>query len=166
MNKEKAIKVFEEIRDIPYRIPLTAIEVDHSCSGKHMLLKKELERLGYTVRHRVCSFRWSSVDLPIEVTRVPHEDASTHSYLEFKKDDIWIPVDATWDQAISSVLSSNSWDGESATPIAVKANVFFSPEESEQIMTQISEKEVESDLEINGQFYAAFNDWLAEVRSH
>ena len=128
------------------------------------MLNTELERLGYTVRHRVCTFKWSSMDLPTEVLRASHNDLSTHSFLEIKKNDTWIPIDATWDQAISSVLNYNNWDGESETPLAVRADDVFSPEESEQIMTTSSMEETESDLSANGQFYAAFNDWLSKVR--
>jgi hypothetical protein len=162
---DQALQAFNAIRDIPYRIPITPSEVDRCCSGKHILLKSELEKLGYTVRHRVCSFNWSSIDLPDQVRSVPHQDSSMHSFLEIQKEGQWIPVDATWDEAISSVLPSNTWDGKSETPVAVRIDQVFSPEESENIMTGPSGQETEHDLEVNGLFYAAFNEWLAKVRT-
>ena len=164
MNKEAGIKVFKRIRDIPYRIPLNLSELDQCCSGKHIELKAELEKAGYTVRHRVCTFRWSSLDLPETLCKLPHQDTSTHSYLEILVGLEWITVDATWDTRISSILPRNTWDGSSKTPIAVAVEDIFSPEESEKIMTQGSNEETLADLRINGEFYNGFNEWLEEVR--
>jgi len=55
------INAFEQIRDIPYRIPMSLDEVDYCCSGKALLLKNKLESLGFQVRYRVCRFRWSEM---------------------------------------------------------------------------------------------------------
>src|SRR3989344_9376662 len=120
MNKELAAKSFLEIRDIPYRIPLAVGERDDCCSGKATHLKESLEKLGYTVRFRVCTFRWSSIDLPVNVAETPHKDLSTHSYLEVLINDSWRVVDPTWDKQSAKVFHINEWDGETATEIAVK----------------------------------------------
>ena len=98
------IKTFEAVRDIPYRIPLTLDEEDNCCSGKHKLLKSMLVEQGYEVRYRVCSFLWSSVDLPEKIKAISHDDNCTHVWLEVLINNNWITVDATWDEGLKKCL--------------------------------------------------------------
>lgn len=162
----RAEENFLAIRDIPYSIPLAYGAVDHCCSGKNKMLKNSLEELGYTVRWRVCSFRWSDIDLPEKVKSVRHDNDSTHAYLEFEKDSEWRTVDATWDKGIGKIFPVEEWSGTSSTGIAVKPVETFSPEKSEEIMRDDSQQTIESDLAVNGNFYQAFNEWLVELRSY
>lgn len=155
---------FLAIRDIPYSIPLAYGEVDHCCSGKNKMLKEALEALGYQVRWRVCTFRWSSIELPEEVTAASHDDNSTHAYLEFLVENEWRAVDATWDKGLEPIFSIEEWDGVSATGVAVKPVEVYSPEKSQEIMNDDSKETIELDLAINEKFYKAFNTWLEEVR--
>ncbi len=160
-SKEK----FQSIRDIPYTIPLAYGETDHCCSGKNKKLLEYLASEGYEVRFRVCSFRWSDMSfLPDKVVTVPHEDESTHAYLEFKQGDEWRVVDATWDKGIGKYFTIEEWDGEASTGIAVKPIEIYSPEKSLEIMQDDSQETLEQDLVINGAFYKAFNTWLEELR--
>lgn len=165
MDKELAVKYFLEVRDIPYRIPLAEGESDDCCSGKSIQLKDSLEKLGYTVRFRVCTFGWSSINLPVNVGEVPHKDLSTHSYLEVLINDSWRVVDPTWDRQIAKAFHINEWDGESATEIAVKPLEIISVEKSNVIMTSGESAVDDKDLKINGKFYEAFNIWLENLRS-
>lgn len=50
------ISTFNQIRDIPYNIPVSLKEEDCCCSGKNKILKKTLEKEGYKVRYHICSF--------------------------------------------------------------------------------------------------------------
>lgn len=165
MKTELAIKRFLEVRDIPYRIPLAEGERDDCCSGKAILLKAALEKVGYTVRFRVCTFRWSSISLPANVSEISHKDLSTHSYLELLVNDQWVVVDPTWDKQIAKCFHVNEWDGESATEIAVKPVEIISVEKSNVIMTSGEGAVDKKDLEINGKFYEAFNNWLESLRT-
>ena len=61
------IKKINEIRDIPYKIPLSIHEKSQNCCGKHIELKKYFEKHWLEVRYRVCSFLWSSIHLPEKV---------------------------------------------------------------------------------------------------
>jgi len=158
------LKAFNNIRDIPYRIPLTLGEKDDCCSGKHKLLRDLLIKQGFEVRYRVCSFLWSSIDLPEKVSNVPHDDNSTHVYLEVLIDDKWTIVDATWDSGIKNILKVNKWNGKSNTKIAVEPTKIFSPQKSASIMHNEIEEDILNDLKINGEFYKAFNNWLNEQR--
>lgn len=164
MNKKLAIEKFEQVRDIPYRIPLSASERDDCCSGKHILLLEGLTTLGYNCRYRVCTFKWSDLDLPRELLDIPHENSSTHVYLEVLIKGEWKVVDATWDSPLSKILTVNTWDGETDTQIAVPAIDIYSVEKSNEIMA--TDDNDEDDLRKNGKFYQGFNEWLESYRVH
>ncbi|PIR04044.1 MAG: hypothetical protein COV59_02560 [Candidatus Magasanikbacteria bacterium CG11_big_fil_rev_8_21_14_0_20_39_34] len=161
MNTREA---FQKVRDIHYSIPLNAAEEDNCCSGKHKKLKKLFAQMGIDSRYRVCTFRWSDLHLPDTLASIPHEDDSTHVYLEVSIHEKWIKVDATWDPGVDSVLPVNDWDGVSDTQVAVKALEVLSPEKSNEIMESESEEDMKMDLEKNGKFYNAFNEWLEQMR--
>ena len=80
---------FQKVRDIPYRIPLSIQEVDNSCSGKAERLFHILKDAGYEVHYRMCTFRWSDLNIPPNVSSIPHENESTHTYLEVKTGNGW-----------------------------------------------------------------------------
>lgn len=167
MNIKKAKNEFKRIRDIPYRIPLLLSENDCCCVGKHILLKKELEKLGYEARYRVCTFKWSDFNLPEKLQNIPHENDCSHLYLEFKNDNKWCTLDATWDQKLSPALQVDNWDGETGTDILVPALEILSVEKSNEIVTEYYAKDVfNKDIETSGDFYSAFNDWLESLRNN
>jgi hypothetical protein len=159
------IKEFQKVRDIPYRIPLSPEESDECCSGKADMLFKTFKQNGYDVRYRLCTFRWSSIDLPKEIQDTPHDDDSSHTYLEIKIDGQWKIVDATWDKGLEGLFIVNEWDGKSDTKIAVQCIKCLSPEENLEYIEHMSTPEaIISDLNVNGEFYKAFNEWLKEYR--
>lgn len=158
------IEVFKAVRDMPYRIPLTLGEDDFCCSGKHKILKDLLGERGFEARYRVCSFLWSSVNLPSKVSDIPHDDVSSHAWLEVSIDGEWVTVDATWDIGIKNIFYVNEWDGKSNMETAVKPLEIFTPRKSAYIMNSENDEAILSDLKINGEFYKAFNNWLAENR--
>lgn len=159
------ISLFNSIRDIPYRIPLKWDEQDNCCSGKHEKLFNLLTENGYEVRYRVCVFLWSSLNLPQELKKITHEDDCTHTYLEIKIDGNWKTLDATWDNSLSGFFHINQWDGKSNTEIALKPIKIFTPKKSLEIVNNQNEEVIKKDLQINGEFYKAFNDWLEQKRN-
>jgi len=159
-------KAFLEIRDIPYNIPLSYGAEDRCCTGKHKKLLEILKNDGYDVRWRVCTFKWSDMFLPEKVLEISHDDKSTHAYLEVSIGEEWKKVDATWDKPLTSIFPVNEWDGVSDTAIAVPYITIYSPDEdTSTIMSNETREVIESDLKINGKFYEAFNQYLAEIRS-
>ena len=158
------ISIFNSVRDIPYRIPLKWDEEDTCCTGKCKKLLKLLKEKGYEVRYRVCCFLWSSLNLSSELAKIPHDDKSTHAYLEIKIDDGWKILDATWDNKLETIFDVNEWDGKSNTEIAVKSTKIFTPQKSLEIMNNQDEEVTNKDLEINGKFYKGFNEWLDKNR--
>ena len=164
MQKE-IIQLFTQIRDIPYRIPLSKKEADDCCNGKAIRLKKALEEIGYECRYRVCEFRWSDLDLPKELLEIPHQDLSTHVYLEVNIDDKWVNVDPSWDSELKAILPVNDWDGKSDTIIAVKPLKLYSLEESAEIMAESEKGQgLEGELGVSGEFFKAFNEYLENNR--
>ncbi len=158
------ISTFESIRDIPYRILLKWGEEDDCCSGKHEKIFNLLKKKGYGVRYRVCVFLWSSLNLPPELEKIPHDDDCTHTYLEIKIGDDWKILDATWDKKLKNLFHINEWDGKSDTKIAVKSTKIFTPQKSLDIVNNQNEEIINKDLEINGEFYNGFNEWLDKNR--
>ena len=158
------ISAFTSVRDMPYRIPLDLVEKDACCSGKHKILKDLFTEQGLDVRYRACSFLWNSVDLPSDVSSVPHDNLSSHVWLEVMMNGEWVTVDATWDIGIKNIFRVNEWDGKSSTETAVKPLEIFTPQKSIDIMNSESNEEVLNDLKINREFYRAFNNWLAKSR--
>jgi hypothetical protein len=158
------ISTFNSIRDIPYWIPLKWGEEDNCCSGKHEKLFNLLTKNGYNVRYRVCVFLWSSLNLPPELTNIPHDDDCTHTYLEIKIDRNWKVLDATWDNKLKGLFHVNEWDGKSDTEIAMKPIKTFTLQKSLRIVNNQNEEVINKDLQINREFYKAFNNWLDKNR--
>ena len=157
MDKDKLIRAFENIRDIPFRIPLKFGEPDNCCSGKAVRLQKFFESEGLEARYRVVGFKWSKLNLPEEVVQVPHPDDCTHVYVEVKLGDRWVNVDPTWDKIIGSVLPVAEWEGAADTILAVPVERYYSDAESERLMVP-DEVEFDKDIEINGEFYEKINE--------
>ncbi len=155
--------LFRTVRDIPYRIPLTSTQADYSCNGKTSLLKMVLEYKRVDVRPRFCEFRWSDMEhLPDDVRDVHHEEECGHVYLEVKIGSRWYVVDPTWDQRVHRVLPVNEWTGETKNmKIAVPPRRIYSPKDSLDVFLEEDTKP-EEDPDVP--FYAAFNEWLEEVR--
>lgn len=166
---EKQIsEIFNKVRDIPYYIPITLKEDDFCCSGKSLLLKKELDKIGIESRFSVGWFYWSSMDLPISLMNIPHDEDCTHTWVEIYLNNKWIKLDPSWDSKLSSILPIAQFDGENDTVLAVKIEEYFSPEKSKEIVANQEKegsKEIIEDLERNRNFYKAFNEYLESIRN-
>ncbi|MGC9310993.1 MAG: hypothetical protein ACP5E4_04710 [Candidatus Aenigmatarchaeota archaeon] len=107
---------------------------------------------------------WSSLNLPPDLEKIPHNEDCTHSYLEINLGDGWKILDATWDGGLKGIFHVNEWDGRSDTEIAVKQIKIFNPQRSLEIVNDQGEEAIKKDLAINGEFYMVFNGWLEAVR--
>jgi len=76
LDRTYIVKKFKEIRDIPYRIPLSLDEPDNCCSGKSERLFKIFTNAGYQARFRICTCLWSDLSLPAEVKEVPQYEGT------------------------------------------------------------------------------------------
>lgn len=164
---DEIIKCFKQIRDIPYRIPLTLDEEDFCCSGKSALLLKELEKLGIEARYAVGWFNWADMNLPKFLLEIPHDADCTHTWVEAKINNEWIKLDPSWDIGLKNIFSIAEFDGKNDTVIACPVKEIFSPEKSAAIMRDSMANVngvIAKDLERNGKFYEALNKYLAESR--
>lgn len=158
-------QTFQSIRDLPYHIPLSPDEPDYCCNGKVRMLKQALDAAGYTTRYRVCDFVWSDLPLDPEVLAIPHDNQSTHVYLEVRHGKDWLNVDPTWDAGLHMIFPTTVWDGTTSTSIAVTPLHLYSDTESLQIMEHEDDGAAANDIRNNRAFYAALNAWLQTVRS-
>jgi len=158
-NIKKAVEKFYEIRNMHYHIALSDQEENIQCETKNRALAEELAKLGYKTRERIGLFRWSEVDLPVEIKDLPHDDESSHLYLEVipPNGEKWISVDCTWNPELGEAnFPISEWDGRSPTPIALKCYNVIPVENNEKYLNSI---DYDEDLKINYQIYNAFNKY-------
>ena len=157
---------FKFVRDIPFKLPLSADEPAYSCSFKHVVLGTLLASLGLKVRFGLCRFLFNDLNLPESLKKIPHIDNTPHFYLEVynMEQARWMIVDATWDKGLDSKLPISEWDGRSDTILAVKPIEILKPIETpaefDQLRPQLAQQ-----IKINGKFYEAFNKWVKSIRT-
>jgi hypothetical protein len=169
MKINNLIEIFNQIRDIPYRIPLALDETEGeyggSCLYKVELLKNLLESEGLECRYRICTFLWSQLNIPEEVMKAEHNDNAEHVWLEVLINNKWIILDPTWDIGLTRIFSINSWDGISDTKPAVKPSEIFDVDTSAAMMKfDDYEGELVKDLAVNGEFYKELNNYFEKIR--
>jgi hypothetical protein len=160
------ISYFTFVRDIPFRIPLSVHEPDHSCIGKHVVLKTLLSSQGFKVRYALCRWLWSSLDIPESLKKIPHEDRGVHVYLEVYNNEQarWMTVDATWDKGLASKLPVSQWDGRSNTTIGVKPVESLKPIEIQEEFDKL-EPRIQQAIKVNSKFFEALNKWVESIRT-
>ena len=112
------IKIFESIRDIPYRIGCQ--ENDTSCRAKSKILGDLLTRTGLKCQAVRGVSQWSELGLPKDILGLIKRPIFNHFFVrvyipENKK---WVNVDATWDPGLKTNFTISQWDGLSDTPLA------------------------------------------------
>ena len=132
MENRDIVKEFKKIRDIPFRIALSPRESADDCLGKAERLFKVFKKYRFEVRYRVCMIKWSTLNFPKEVTKMPHDDNCSHTYLEVKTNGKWKIIDATWDKGLKNLFPINEWGGKSDNKVAIPCFKILSPEESSE----------------------------------
>ena len=163
MEDGREAVAFERARDIPYHLALFEDEPNHSCVGKHQQLKDELEKMGYGVRWVEAAFRWSELPLPQVILALPHDDDTTHAYLEVQVNDEWLTIDCTWDKGLAAVLPVNEWGNLGNMKIAVPV-LRRIPEAEMWINRETSDQDTADELHRNREFFSAINEWLDQNR--
>lgn len=158
------ISIFNSIRDIPFRIPLSLEDKSIDCLTKHKMLFDALTNAGHKARFRICSFLWSDQKIPKEILAIPHDDKCEHLYLEISLNNEWITLDATWDQKLKNIMPTSEWDGKTNTKLAVTPIEIYPPDEGREVVHSASEEAFLEDIRKSGKFYEALNNWLEENR--
>lgn len=114
-------KLFESIRDIPYRIDV--VGKDATCLAKNKLLGELLSRIGLKCRIIKAQSYWKDTPyIPSNLlSLVPHAKFS-HVFLEvfIPETKKWVQIDATWDAKLAPTLPIAEWDGIHSTILACK----------------------------------------------
>ena len=174
MIRMDAVEYFEFVRDVPFRMALSAGDPDHSCFRKAKVLKPLLESVGLKARFGLFRFSWNDLNLAESVKAIPHVDV-VHVCLEVysKEQARWVVVDPTWDKGLASELPVAEWDGKSDTAIAVKPTKRLDPIESQEELDKFFdvpalqewlELPMDSPSKGNGRFYQALNEWAEGIR--
>ena len=168
MDPKERIRIFNTIRDIPYRIPLSLEEIkenDSSCIGKSKLLYDRFSEF-YPVRYRLYQFFWSQMDLPADIAEKINDDEGHHCVLEIKINSNWITLDPSWDEPLNSLLNINYWNGISDTAVSVYYTQKMSVKDSQKKFANEftdSHKRLHDDI-VNYEFYDELNTIFEQIR--
>ncbi len=171
-SKEGRIKIFENIRDIPYVLIPELIDPEKgpvgilirkmgSCSPKHFLMGAMFQKLEIPIKYVTYPFNWNDqdIDYPAKIRKLADAmpigyHLACRAYINGK----WILVDATWDIPLSKAgfPVNESWDGISNTLNAVK------PLEG---IVHRNAKKSDEEKSLSNRFYSILNKWLEELRT-
>jgi hypothetical protein len=157
MDKKEAVKRFNEIRDIPYHISVEG-EKGSDCLDKATMLVPKLRELGYQADSAIGLFRWSSLNLTLDLTEVDHDDFCSHMFVQILNDKGEICfIDPTWNPELGKAgFDITEWDGSSSTNLAVPCYRILSLGESEEYLAKLDNND---DMAKSKNFYKAFNEY-------
>jgi len=136
--EREAVRVFERVRDIPFgqmgsRDPAEVYRRNKgTCSGKNLLLRELLQRIGLQARDMICLQRWKDITwfpddtyglvrFPDELVRMLQETeiVDFHNYVELRVGERWVTLDATIDPPLRRLgfHTTERWDGRSSMPL-------------------------------------------------
>ncbi len=177
------IKIFEQIRDIPYGLIPGLIDPEKgpvgilahnrgSCSPKHFLLGIMYEKLHIPIKYATYPFYWNdpAIDYTIALRQMAEQmPLEYHVACKVFINQKWILLDATWDQPLkrAGFPVNETWDGMSDTLNAVRPLDEIVHKDVQERIEYVREKtahftDTENLLRLN--FYYEFNKWLEDVR--
>jgi transglutaminase-like putative cysteine protease len=180
--EKAAVRVFNFIRDIPYRIDPEQFDLDKgpegmilsgrgSCFPKHYLLGSMLEKLGFTVKYSVYPFYWKDQILPMpeEVTfRSGKIPVTYHLACRVVSGEGNFTIDATWNPALSRAgfIVNENWDVKSSTRLAVETKEEIKVESASSAAKLVQERfdlyTLGERLELS-RFTIEFNRWMENL---
>lgn len=177
------IKIFEEIRDIPYYLvpPIEdpyewaasiLAENKGSCSPKHYLLGLLFEKIGLPVKYVTYSYRWHEQPLPYppEVKKLTQGcPAMYHVACKANIEGRWILLDATWDSPLQNAgfPVNKAWDGMHDTRNAympLEEIIHASLEERLAYVKKQKALYTKKEKTTYAGFILEFNSWLQRAR--
>lgn len=158
---ERLIKIFESVRDIPYRVPETDEEPDHACWGKSTILYKKLKKAGFKVRYRIAVQVIEENHFPEEIKKLAKMEFMNHLFVEVNLGGEWFLLDATYDSP--NLSGFNDLRTQKKCKIPGIVNKIYSPKESEEVR-KFWDREVKRVRADNLEFYKAFNKLIDDKR--
>jgi hypothetical protein len=180
-TEEALVRVFEAVRDIPYgstgeREPEKIVTQNlGSCSGKHLLLSKLFGLLGFENKIVTCLHHFNEAfpdrnDYPDRFKQIlrNHNVIDFHHFVNLKRGDRWLSVDATWDRRLQKFgfPVNIGWKGDTDTTVAVKPIRFY-PETDDliELKVKLINELPQHDKEIRAEFMRLLTEWFKEIRS-
>lgn len=157
MNKIKLrIKIFESIRDIPYRIGRQ--ENDTSCRAKSKILGDLLTRTGLKCQTVRGISQWSELGLPINILDLIKRPIFNHFFVRvyIPENKNWVNVDATWDIGLQRKFRISRWNGLSDTPLACQVTKIEKLKPFDLSFRDFNPKD---------DFTKLLNNWFSNIRS-
>ena len=178
------IKIFENIRDIPYATipelidpvkgPIRILTQNRgSCSPKHFLLGIMYQKLNIPIQYASYPFNWNDLEanIPPKIRKLAEKmpigyHVACKAYINKK----WIIIDATWDLPLKreGFPVNEDWDGISNTKNAVKPHKEIVHDNEYERMDYFRMKTAwhgKREETLNTEFYNEFNNWLEKIRS-
>lgn len=173
---QSRIRLFENVRDIPYCYPASRDPSDvlkdrrSSCSGKHYLLGELFRLLGLRVRHLLCTHRFNESALvfpaPMQEMLRKNEIVDFHDYLQIAVDDDWIDIDATWERGLREFgfPVNDEWDGKSPMLLSVvPEDLTIAERDPERLKEELLSKLTPRQRTLRRQFLEALSQWVGEL---
>jgi transglutaminase-like putative cysteine protease len=180
---ESRIRIFQNIRNIPYAVIPELIDHNKgpsgllfcrkgSCSPKHFLLGEMFRRLGIPVKYASFPFRWSGLDVRYPsglkeiVAGLP---ADHHLACKVFVGNRWVLIDATWDLPLrkAGFPVTVDWDGFGDTVLGVvplEEQLHHTPAERTVYLNSKEAFYTGKEKAEYGKFIEEFNRWLEEIR--
>ena len=179
--EEAMVCAFDRVRDIPYgstgeRRPLQIIRQNQgSCSGKHLLLSRLFETLGFKTRIVTCMHYFNDAippgnAYPPELMNILENERviDFHHYVLLNQAGNWLKVDATWDAGLKPLgfPVNVPWDGKTDTKIAVVPVQYYDDTPDliglkERLLSQLPPH----DRKVRLDFMRYLTQWLESVRN-
>lgn len=163
-REEIAAKIFEDIRERPYRVAVSADAPADNCYFKGVELIKMMTTLGYTMRGRVGEINWHDWPLPQDILALMNTDApETHFYPEILMDDgNWYVLDPSLNKAFAQKFGLPYSEFGAANMPCFRITRLYEPnEQAPYAWSWLSDKTViERYTEKMGPFMNALNEWL------
>src|SRR5262249_36211742 len=83
----RRIRLFNNVRDIPYCINLVDRDLDRSSSTKARMLQTLLDAFHVEARRICCMIPWKNIPLPRDLIALAPEPNTYHEYLEVRVQD-------------------------------------------------------------------------------
>ncbi len=173
---EARIRVFEQVRDLPYTYPASRDPAEvlrlgrGSCSGKHYVLGELYRRMKLPVRHMVCRHRFneSPIGFPenLQAMLRKNEIVDLHDYLQVQIDGRWIDVDATWPQHLREFgfPVNEDWDGLRPMVLSVvPEDQLVAEGDPERFKEELLSKLIPRQRLLRKQFLEALSLWVDEL---
>ena len=162
MNMQKAVILFEKIRDLPYGT--SGSDEVWSCYQKCVLLKQELQHIGITSQLLIGVFDWQDLQIPEHILSLHRQRHERHVILRVFIDGSTYDIDPSIDIGLAPTLPIAHWDGTSSTTTMAPLKhlrVYRPHSLHERILSQLRRKVFRSNPE---SFYTAIDIWLATIR--